>query len=173
LPRKKTYAYASTKQLSSLAGCVVNTESSANLKNEENPKTLLLQLKRPHYDAIKDRRKLWEARPLFDGSGRQTIYDKLAAVGNSAVLQSGAGTNDRVRIAEVRRYIPQGLSHPLEDMVDELGADLLPDVAETRARAQIYESLYGDRRCARGFVAIRIEWPNSPTQATHRPLEDR
>ena len=34
-------------------------------------KKLLLQLKRPHYDAIKSRRKLWEARPLFDGAGLQ------------------------------------------------------------------------------------------------------
>jgi len=102
-------------------------------------KTLLLRLKRQFYDAIKDRRKLWEARPLFDSSGRQTIYDKLAVVGNAAVLQSGKNTNDRVRIAEVRRYIPQGLSCPLQDMVVELGADLLTDVADTRARAQIYE----------------------------------
>ena len=119
----------------------------------------MLQLRRPHYDAIKDRRKLWGARPLFDGSGRQTIYDELAVVGKAAVLQSGARTNDRVRIAEVRRYIPQGLSYPLQDMLVELGADLLPDVADTRARAQIYESLYGNR-CFRGFVAMRIEWPN-------------
>ena len=167
------------QQLSSLAGRVLNTESSADLKrgngvagnNEENRKTLLLQLRRPHYDAMKNRRKVWEARPLFDCSGQQTIYDKLAVVGNAAVLQSGAGTNDRVCIAEVRRYIPQGLSYPLEDMVVELGADLLPDVADTRARAQVYESLYGDR-CTRGFVAMRIEWPNEgeaaiKSQGTH------
>ena len=102
---------------------------------------------------------MWEARPLFDGSGRQTIYDKLAVVGNAAVLQSGAGTNDRVRIVEVRRYIPHGLSYPLLDMVVELGADLLPDVADTGARVQTYESMYGDR-CLRGFVAMRIEWPD-------------
>ena len=131
----------------------------------------MLQLKHPHYDAIKDRRKLLEARPLFDGSGRQAIYDKLAVVGNAAVLQSGAGTNDRVRIAEVRRYIPQGLSYTLQDMVVELGADLLPDVADTRARAQVYETLYSDR-CVRGFVAMRIEWPNEAeagikSQGTH------
>ena len=77
-------------------------------------KTLLLQLKRPHYDAIKARRKLWEARPLFDSARRQTIYDKHAVVGNAAVLQSGAGANDRVCIVEVRRYVPQGLSYPLD-----------------------------------------------------------
>ena len=127
---------------------------------EDSRKTLLLQLKRPHYDAIKDRRKVWEARPLFDGSGRQTIHDKLAVVGNAVVLQSGAGTNDRVCIAEVRRYVPQGLSYPLEGMVVELGADLLPDAADNRTRAQIHESLYG-HRCCRGFVAMRIEWPEA------------
>ena len=127
----------------------------------------MLQLKRPHYDAIKDRRKLWEARPLFDGACGQTIYDKLAVVGNAAVLQSGGGTNDRVCIAEVRRYVPQGLSDPLRDMVVELGADLLPDVADTEGREQIYESLYGFRRCAKGFVAMRLEWPN---EATHGRL---
>ena len=65
-----------------------------------------------------------------------------------------------MRIAEVRRYIPQGLSYPLQEMVAELGADLLPDVADTRARTKIYESLYGVDRCARGFVAMRLEWPN-------------
>ena len=71
----------------------------------------------------------------------------------------------------MRRYIPQGLSYPLQDIVVELGADLLPYVADTRARAQIYESLYGDR-CVRGFVAMRIEWPNEAeagikSQGTH------
>ena len=35
--------------------------------------------------------------------------------------------------------------------------DLLPDVANTRARVEIYESLYGFHRCARGFVAMRLE----------------
>ena len=58
----------------------------------------------------------------------------------------------------MRRYIPQGLSDPLQDMVVELGADLLPEVVDTRARAQVYETLYNDR-CVRGFVAMRIEWP--------------
>ena len=129
-------------------------------------KTLLLQLKRPHYDAIKERRKLWEARPLFDGCYRQTIYDKLAVVGNAAVLQSGAGTNDRVRIAEVRRYTPQGLSYPLQEMVVELGADLLPDVPDDRSRIKVYESLYGFERCARGFVAMYFEWPNGAAAAS-------
>ena len=151
---------AAAEQFPSHAGCVGTRERSADLNSGENRKTLLLQLKRPHYDAIKERRELWEARPLFDRSFRQTIYDKLAVVGNAAILQSGANTNDRVCIKEVRRYVPRGISYPLEDMVVELGADLLPDVANTRGRTEIYESLYGFQRCARGFVAMRLEWPN-------------
>ena len=51
-------------------------------------------------------------------------------------------------------------------MLAELGADLLPDVADTsRSRAQIYESLYGFEPCARGFVAMRLEWPNEESAA--------
>ena len=147
---------AVAKQPRSLAGRAPTSESSADVESNKNRKTLLLQLKRPHYDAMKDRRKLWEARPLFDSKGRQTVFDKLAVVGNAAVLQSGAGTNDRVYIAEVRRYIQKEGSYPLEDMVVELGADLLPDVADTRARVQLYESLYGPQ-CFRGFVAMRLD----------------
>ena len=142
--------------------------SSVAHNSDDNGKTVLLQLRRPHYNAIKDRRKLWEARPLFDGSGRPTIYNKLAVVGNAAVLQSGANTNDRVRIAEVRRYIPDGLSYPLQDMVAELGGDLLPDSADTEARAKIYESLYGIDRCARGFVAMRLEWPHGAPRTANK-----
>ena len=118
-------------------------DSNVVHNNETKRKTLLLQLKRPHYNAIKDGRKLWEARPLFDGRWQPTIYDKLGVIGNDAVLQSGANTNDRVRIAEVRRYTPQGLSYPLQEMLAELGTDLLPDVADDRSRVAAYESLYG------------------------------
>ena len=163
---------AAAKEVPSCTGRVLNAESGAGLKSEESRKSLLLQLKRPHYDAIKDRRKLWEARPLFDGSFRQTIYDKLAVVGNTAILQSGAGTNDRVRIAEVRRYFPQGLEYPLNVMLQELGADLLPDVADARARATIYECLYGFQRCASGFVAMRLEWPSNAEAGVNKEQND-
>ena len=156
------------------AGVAIEVCGSSDLRRrndvagnkEDSRKTLLLQLKRPHYDAIKDRRKVWEARPLFDGSGRQTIHDKLAVVGNAVVLQSGAGTNDRVCIAEVRRYIPQGLSYPLQNMVAELGADLLPDAADEDSRMKVYESLYGIQRCCSGFVAMYFEWPNGAAAAS-------
>ena len=111
---------------------------------------------------------MWEARPLFDGRWQPTIYDKLGVIGNVAVLLSGADTIDRVRIAEVRRYTPQGLSYPLQEMLAELGADLLPDVADDRARAAVYESLYGFERCAHGFVAMRFLWPNGVATATKK-----
>ena len=140
-------------------GIVNEDVSSAACTSQDKPKALLLQLKRPHYNAIMAGRKLWEARPLLTGSGQPTIYNKLAIVSNVAILQSGAGTNDRVRIAEVRRYTPQNCLHPLEDMVAELGTDLLPDVADIRSRAVVYEELYGFQRCAGGFVAMRLVWP--------------
>ena len=129
----------------------------------DDQKKILLQLRRLHYDAIKDRRKKWEARPLFDDEakgGRRNWIDKSATVGREVILQSGAGTNDRVRIAEVRRYAPDSKSpYPLHNMVAELDAELLPDVADMRARVRVYEDLYGHLRCAKGFVAMRLEWP--------------
>ena len=75
------------------------------------------------------------------------------------MLQSGADTNDRVQIAEVRRYTTnpwKGLS-AVHDMVVELGSELLPDAADVNARVKVHESLYGAVRCARGFVAMRLE----------------
>ena len=135
------------------------TESGTN----DEQKKLLLQLRRPHYDAIKDRRKKWEARPLLNDEakgGRRSWIDALATVGREVVLRSGAGTNDRVRIAEVRRYAPDPRhGDPLYNMVAALGSDLLPDVAGMRARMRVYEDLYGHSRCAKGFVAMRLEWP--------------
>ncbi len=142
----------------------------AKPKDNDDQKVLLLQLKRPHYDAIKNRQKLWEARPLVDGEARgwqPSIFNKLAQVGRTVVLQSGAGTNDRVRVAEVRRYTAGTVagSSAVQDMVVDLGADLLPDAAGARERAKVYTDLYGHRRCADGFVAMRLEWPREASTA--------
>ena len=129
----------------------------------DDQKVLLLQLKREFYNAIKSRRKQWEARPLFNDKNKgpgPSLCNKLAIVGRAVVLQSGAGTNDRVRIAEVRRY------DSVQDMVAELAAGLLPDLADARSRVEAYESLYGPDACARGFVAMRLEWPNEAAAAT-------
>ena len=84
------------------------------------------------------------------------------------VLQSGANTNDRVEIAEVRRYNQNDANGdgPLNDMVVELGADLLPDHADTMARMKTYESLYDVDRCLRGFVAMRLDWPPEASGAS-------
>ena len=66
------------------------------------------------------------------------------------------------RLAEVRRYVPYRLTYPLEEMVTELGAQLLPDVADTRSRMQVYTRLYGYERCSGGFIAMRLELPELP-----------
>ena len=150
----------------------------AKIQSVDDQRVLLLQLKRQHYDAIKSGRKQLEARPLIDGEnrgGRQSIFDKLATVGRVAVLQSGAGTNDRVQIAEVRRYTTNpyaGLS-AVHDMVVELGSELLPDAADANARVKVHESFYGAARCARGFVAMRLERSNeAPTDTIGKGASD-
>ena len=148
------------------AACAVEANSPApvNAAKSGDSRTLLLQLKRPHYDAIKRRRKQWEARPLFDKpskGGRPSLFGKLGNVGRTVVLQSGANTNDRVRVAEVRRFCadPDASGDPVKDMVLELGAALLPDVADPDDRVKVYKELYGAEQCSRGFVAMRLEWP--------------
>ena len=42
-------------------------------------------------------------------------------------------------------------------MVEDLGAQLLPDAADADARVKVYEKLYADEdQRARGFVAMRL-----------------
>ena len=87
------------------------------------------------------------------------------------VLQSGAGTNDHVQIAEVRHYAGEGLASPVQRMVNDLGADLLPDVPDdTAKRVQEYVELYGKGfDLGRvGFVAMRFERPEAEEQAKKR-----
>ena len=57
-------------------------------------------------------------------------------------------------------------------MVAELGADLLPDVANRRAAVSLYQSLYGFDRCARGFVAMRLEWPETAEGGSRLSIEN-
>ena len=47
-------------------GDEANSSALAKAASSGDHKTLLLQLKRPRYDASRSRRKLLEARPLFD-----------------------------------------------------------------------------------------------------------
>ena len=46
-------------------------------------------------------------------------------------------------------------------MVEELGADLLPDAKDAHARVAIYHEIYGKDICAKGFVAMRLKWPDA------------
>ena len=134
-------------------------------------KRLLMQLKRQHYDAIMSGRKSWEARPIIDKRGHASIYAKLAVAGRTVVLQSGAGTNDHVQIAEVRHYAGEGLASPVQRMVNDLGADLLPDAPDdTAKRVQEYVELYGKGFDLErvGFVAMRFERPEAEEQAKKR-----
>ena len=105
----------------------------------EKTKTLLLQIQRSYYNAIMNGSKTWEARPLFEredkGEGKTTMANKLAKVGLKVKLQSGSDTNDSFRITEVCKY------ENVEEMVNKLGADLLPDVVDTRAGVEVYNNL--------------------------------
>ena len=143
--------------------------SGGNSVGHPDSKKLLLQLKRQHYDAILNKRKTWEARPCRDKCGRQSIPDKLAVVDRTAVLQSGANTNDYVRIAEVRRYFGDDSMTPVEQMVVDIGAELLPDAPlDIEARVQEYVACYGRDfdLSSVGFVAMRLEWPHGAASTT-------
>ena len=87
------------------------------------------------------------------------MADKLACVGRIVILQSGPGTNDRVRISDVRRYTKEEWGdEALRRMILELGAGLLPDASNACERMQVYKDLYDPDQCLEGFVAMRFEW---------------
>ena len=125
---------------------------------------MLLQVKGSHFDAIKSERKLWEGRPLVerrkDGSYAPWKLLHLATEGRVVKFQSGPRPNLVMRVAEVRRFVPNKRSSitPEQAMVMELGSELLPDAADAGARVQVYRDIYGADRCARGFVAMRLQW---------------
>ena len=103
---------------------------------------------------------------LSTNGWRESVHMKLGTVGRVARLQSGANTNDCVRIAEVRHY------GGVEDMVEDLGAQLLPDAADADARVKVYQELYADEdHRSRGFVAMRIEWP-AQSREVNGPIGD-
>jgi len=98
-----------------------------------------------------------------------------------------------MRVAEVRFYVPHELLEilrsalrffvpherlavlPQQDMVKELGTDLLPDVADASARVQVYLEIYGADRCACGFVAMRLKWADeikAADESSTRVLEE-
>ena len=87
-------------------------------------------------------------------------YRHLATEGRVVKFQCGPPPNLVMRVAEVRLFVPNERSSipPEQAMVMELGADLLPDVADANARVQVYHKYYGADICARGFVAMRLQW---------------
>ena len=125
---------------------------------------MLLQLQRPHFEAIKSERKRWEGRPLFerrkDGSFARWKYLHLATEGRVVKFQSGPPPNLLMRVAEVRFFEPNERSSipPEQAMVMELGTDLLPDVADASARVQVYRDIYGADRCPVGLWRCGLSW---------------
>ena len=123
-------------------------------------KKLLLQLKRCHYEAIMAERKLWEARPLLDKTGKHSKFAKLGTVGRIVILQSGRGTNSAARITDVRRYLGEVDMPPIKEMLLDLGAELLPDSPPTlKARISQYAECYSEGwdLDKMPFVALRLE----------------
>ena len=142
---------------------------------------MLLQLQRPHFEAIKSQRKLWEGRPLVerrkDGSLAPWKYRHLATEGRVVKFQSGPPPNLVMRVAEVRLFLPDERSSipPEQAMLMELGTDLLPDVADAHARVQVYREIYGADICAHGFVAMRLKWADeikAADESSTRVLEE-
>ena len=131
----------------------VRKRPAAALETECDSETLLLRVARPHYVAIKSGRKVWEARPMYErgkDGWHESTYMRLGTVGRVARLQCGVRWGGLVRIAETRDY------KNVKDMVEDLGAQLLPDAADADARVKVLEELYADeieRGC--GFLAMR------------------
>ena len=150
---------------SKLAGKSKATQNKASALNETiadsiGGKKLLLQLKKCHYEAIMTQRKMWEARPLLDKTGKPSMFAKLGSVGRIVVLQSGRGTNNVARITEVRKYLGQVNMPPVKEMLLELGADLLPDSPSSlEARINQYAECYSEGwdLDKMAFVALRLE----------------
>ena len=129
---------------------------------------MTLHMKQPQLEAIKAGRKLWESRALFarrkDGSLEAWNLGHLATKGRKVKLQSGPWASLDMRVAEVRRFVPDASTSKcaVRAMVEELGADLLPEEPNTDARIETYLRMYDAEVCARGFVAMRLERVDKP-----------
>ena len=160
---------------SGLAGKSKVSRSKASTVNETiagggDGKKLLLQLKKCHYEAIMAGRKIWEARPLLGKSGRPSMPANLGTVGRVVILQSGRGTNNRARIVETRKYLGQANVPAINEMLLDLGTDLLPDAPSSfEARFDEYVSCYGKDHDLNtmSFVAMRLELERDITASAH------
>ena len=126
---------------------------------------MLLPLRRVYFDAIKSRRKLWEARPIYekreDGSVKHWRLSGLLTIGRRVLLQSGAPPLLEMRIVDIRYYNPSGTNPrmtPLRSMALELGPDLLPDILCLHGRMAVYHEIYGLELCSHGFVAMKLDF---------------
>ena len=123
---------------------------------------LLLQVKRCYYDAIMAKRKLWEARPMYDKTGKKpSLSWVLGRIGNTVVLQSGPGTKKLARITDVRMYLGRVGMPPIKEMLTDIGPELLPDASPTlEAGFRAYEECY-DHQLGLGnvmpFIALRLD----------------
>ena len=145
-------------------------------KKHDDKKIMLLQVRRIHFEAIKSKRKRWEARPLVerrkDGSYVDWRLLHLATEGRVVKFQSGPPPNLVMRVAEVRFFVPNERSAipPEQAMVMDLGTDLLPDVADASDSAQVYREMYGTDVCAHGFLAMRLKCADETKAAAESSL---
>ena len=133
-------------------------------------KKLLLKLKKCNYEAIMAGRKIWDVRPLLGKSGRASMSWHLGTVGRVVILQSGRGTNNRARIVETRKYLGQANVPAINEMLLDLGTDLLPDAPSSfEARFDEYVSCYGKDHDLNtmSFVAMRLELERDITASAH------
>ena len=133
-------------------------------------KKLLLKLKKCNYEAIMAGRKIWDVRPLLGKSGRPSMPANLGTVGRVVILQSGRGTNNRARIVETRKYLGQANVPAINEMLLDLGTDLLPDAPSSfEARFDEYVSCYGKDHDLNtmSFVAMRLELERDITASAH------
>ena len=144
-------------------------EANVAAIEKENVNIIMqLHMKQLQHEAFKAGRKLWESRALFarmkDGSLEAWYLGHLATKGRKVKLQSGPWQASDMRVAEVRRFEPDASTSTsaVRAMVEELGADLLPDEPNTDARIETYLRMYDAEVCARGFVAMRLERVDKP-----------
>ena len=114
------------------------------------------------------KRKLWEARPMLEKTGKTSLSWQLGTIGRIVVLQSGGGTNNVARITDVRLYYGQTDMHPIKEMLSDIGPELLPDAPPTlEAGLREYEKCYN----AAKFYYTRLEWDKMPFIAMRLDVE--
>ena len=136
------------------------TKSKGTTPFRKRSKKLLLQVKKCYYDAIMAKRKLWEARTMYNKTGELSLSAQLGTIGRIVVLHSGPGTNKLARITDVRIYYGRVGMPPIKEMLTDIGPELLPDASPTlEAGFRAYEECYNHRLGLDDmpFVALRLD----------------